>query len=108
MSPGAAEAVYDGIDNDCDAATADDDLDGDGYGIDGDCDDADASVARAVAAGAKNTMPVTEMFWGARYGVVLDPFGHSWSVATQVKALSHDEIQAGLQAAMREPIAKAG
>jgi uncharacterized glyoxalase superfamily protein PhnB len=71
-------------------------------------EDADASVARAVAAGAKSTMPVTEMFWGARYGVVLDPFGHSWSVATQVKALSHDEIQAGLQAAMREPIAKAG
>jgi len=70
--------------------------------------DADASVARAIAAGAKNTMPVMEMFWGARYGVVQDPFGHSWSVATQVKALSPAEIEAGLQAAMREPIAKAG
>lgn len=70
--------------------------------------DADASVARAVAAGAKNTMPVTEMFWGARYGVLQDPYGHSWSVATQVKALSQDEIRAGLEAAMREPIAKAG
>jgi PhnB protein len=70
--------------------------------------DADASVARAVAAGAKSTMPVTEMFWGARYGVLLDPYGHSWSVATQVKSLSPDEIRAGLEAAMREPIAKAG
>jgi uncharacterized glyoxalase superfamily protein PhnB len=70
--------------------------------------DADASVARAVAAGAKNTMPVTEMFWGARYGVLQDPYGHSWSVATQVKSLSPEEIRAGLEAAMREPIAKVG
>ncbi|HTU65988.1 MAG TPA: VOC family protein [Steroidobacteraceae bacterium] len=70
--------------------------------------DADASVARAVAAGAKSTMPVTEMFWGARYGVLQDPFGHSWSVATQVKNLSPEEIRAGLQAAMRDPVAKAG
>ena len=70
--------------------------------------DVDASFARAVAAGAKAQMPVTEMFWGARYGVLQDPFGHSWSVATQVKNLSQDEIQAGLAAAMRDPLAKAG
>jgi uncharacterized glyoxalase superfamily protein PhnB len=68
--------------------------------------DADASFARAVAAGAKAQMPVTEMFWGARYGVVHDPFGHSWSIATQVKALTQDEIRAGLAAAMRDPLCK--
>lgn len=68
--------------------------------------DVDASFARAVAAGAKPQMPITEMFWGARYGVVHDPFGHSWSIATQVKNLTADEIQAGLAAAMREPVAK--
>ena len=68
--------------------------------------DADASFARAVAAGATARMPVTEMFWGARYGVVQDPFGHSWSIATQVKNLSQDEIRAGLAAAMREPVAR--
>jgi uncharacterized glyoxalase superfamily protein PhnB len=62
--------------------------------------DADASAARAVAAGATSVMPVTEMFWGARYGVLQDPFGHSWSVATQVKNLSHDEIRAGLHEAI--------
>jgi PhnB protein len=70
--------------------------------------DVDGSFARAVAAGAKAQMPITEMFWGARYGVLQDPFGHSWSVATQVKNLSHDEIQAGLAAAMCDPLAKTG
>lgn len=68
--------------------------------------DADASFARAVSAGATPRMPVTEMFWGARYGVLQDPFGHSWSIATQVKNLSQDEIRAGLAAAMRDPLAK--
>jgi uncharacterized glyoxalase superfamily protein PhnB len=58
--------------------------------------DADASFTRATAAGATPLMPVTEMFWGARYGVFKDPYGHSWSVATQVKELSPAEIQAGL------------
>jgi uncharacterized glyoxalase superfamily protein PhnB len=44
--------------------------------------DVDASYARAVAAGATPAMPPTDMFWGARYGQVVDPFGHRWSMAT--------------------------
>jgi hypothetical protein len=39
------------------------------------------------------------MFWGARYGVFKDPYGHSWSVATQVKELTPAEIEAGLREA---------
>ena len=62
-------------------------------------EDADATFARAVAAGVTVVMPVAEMFWGARYGVFRDPFGHSWSVATQVKDLSPAEIEAGLREA---------
>ena len=58
--------------------------------------DADASFTRATGAGATALAPVSEMFWGARYGVLKDPFGHTWSVATQVKELSPAEIQAGL------------
>lgn len=56
----------------------------------------DAAVAQAVAAGAKITMPVADMFWGDRYGVLQDPFGHSWSVATHTRDLSPDEIREGM------------
>ena len=42
---------------------------------------ADAAIAKAAAAGASVTMPAQDMFWGMRYGQVVDPFGHSWSIA---------------------------
>ncbi len=45
-------------------------------------DDADAWMQRAVAAGGVEAMAVQEVFWGDRYGVVVDPFGHSWALAT--------------------------
>jgi len=60
-------------------------------------EDADAFVAKAVAAGAKVTMPVSEAFWGDRYGVIEDPYGHKWSVATHVRDLSMEEIQQAMQ-----------
>jgi PhnB protein len=41
--------------------------------------DIDAWWARAIAAGAESIMPVQEMFWGARYGQLRDPFGVRWS-----------------------------
>jgi len=44
--------------------------------------DADAAYDRAVRAGATPRMPVADMFWGDRYGVLEDPFGHLWSLAT--------------------------
>ena len=56
-------------------------------------DDVDAAFKRAVAAGATVRMPVADMFWGDRYGRILDPFGHSWSIATHVKDLTPEEIQ---------------
>ena len=56
-------------------------------------DNVDAAVAQAVAAGAVVTMPVADMFWGARYGIVQDPFGHNWSIATQTSNPSPQEIQ---------------
>lgn len=55
--------------------------------------DVDATMAQAVAAGATVTMPVADMFWGDRYGVLQDPFGHNWSVATHQRDLSPQEIQ---------------
>ena len=38
-------------------------------------------------------MPMSDMFWGDRYGVVEDPFGHSWSIATHTRDVSAKEIQ---------------
>lgn len=59
-------------------------------------EDVDAAVAQAVAAGAKVTMPVQEMFWGDRYGQLEDPFGHHWSVATHTRDLTPEEVQKGM------------
>ena len=55
-------------------------------------EDADKFVERAVKAGAKVTMPVSEQFWGDRYGKIEDPFGHHWSVATHVRDVSREEM----------------
>ena len=60
-------------------------------------EDVDAAVAQAVAAGATITMPVTDMFWGDRYGQLQDPFGHHWAVATHMRDLSPEEIQKGME-----------
>lgn len=61
--------------------------------------DADKVFNQAVAAGAKVTMPVTDMFWGDRYGKLEDPFGHHWSVATHIEDVSPEECAKRMQAA---------
>ena len=58
---------------------------------------ADAALAQAVEAGATLTMPAADMFWGDRYGQVRDPFGHTWSIATHIRDVSPEEIQAASQ-----------
>jgi PhnB protein len=55
-------------------------------------DDPDGVVSDAVGAGATIEMPVQEMFFGERYGVVRDPFGHRWAVTTAREQLTPDEI----------------
>ncbi|WMD21158.1 VOC family protein [Achromobacter seleniivolatilans] len=55
--------------------------------------DVDAAMQQAVDAGAQVTMPAADMFWGDRYGQVVDPFGHRWSIATHKTDLSPEEIQ---------------
>lgn len=63
-------------------------------------EDVDAFAARAVAAGAKITMPIADMFWGDRYGRIEDPFGHAWSVATQLRDVTPEEMQQAMQREM--------
>lgn len=65
-------------------------------------EDADALFARATAAGATVKMPLADMFWGDRFGVVVDPFGHEWSIATHLRDLTPDEIAAAALEAMKE------
>ena len=48
---------------------------------------------RAVAAGAKVTMPLANQFWGARYGQVLDPFGITWALFSHVEDVSPEELK---------------
>lgn len=65
--------------------------------------DVDASHAQAVAAGATATMPVTDMFWGDRYGQVQDPFGHNWSIATHKRDLTDAQIKQEMMKMGGEP-----
>jgi PhnB protein len=48
---------------------------------------------RAVEAGAEVLMPLQDAFWGDRYGILKDPFGHRWSLATRLEDLSPRELQ---------------
>ncbi|HEY1223674.1 MAG TPA: VOC family protein [Brevundimonas sp.] len=48
-------------------------------------DDADEWWRRALVAGAVPVMPIDDMFWGDRYGRVMDPFGHCWSIASAIR-----------------------
>jgi uncharacterized glyoxalase superfamily protein PhnB len=56
-------------------------------------EDADAAAEQAVAAGAKITVPLADMFWGDRYAQLEDPFGHRWSIGTHTRGSSPAEIQ---------------
>jgi PhnB protein len=63
-------------------------------------EDVDGFVNRAVEAGAKVVMPVEDQFWGDRYGVIEDPFGHRWSVATPQRQMTEEEISEAARTAM--------
>lgn len=63
-------------------------------------EDADAAWARAVDAGATPIMPLSDMFWGDRYGQVQDPFGHRWSIATHKQDLTPEQIKEGMDKMM--------
>ena len=55
-------------------------------------EDVDKVFRNAIEAGAKETMPLENTFWGDRFGKLEDPFGHSWSIATHIEDLTPDQI----------------
>ncbi|HEX8222368.1 MAG TPA: VOC family protein [Allosphingosinicella sp.] len=65
-------------------------------------EDVDAAFARAVAEGASVERPVEDQFYGDRAGTILDPFGHSWTLATHVEDVAEDEIQRRMAAWSQE------
>ena len=54
--------------------------------------DVDAVFAQALAAGATVLSPVANQFWGDRSGIVKDPFGHRWGIASHVEDVPPDEV----------------
>jgi PhnB protein len=56
-------------------------------------DDADDIFQRAILAGAKELMPVQDMFWGGRYGKLIDPFGHEWGIHQEERQQTEAETQ---------------
>lgn len=59
--------------------------------------DADQAFDRAVSAGATVAQPLEDQFWGDRYGVLVDPFGHHWSIGQHIRDVSLDEIRDAAQ-----------
>jgi PhnB protein len=56
-------------------------------------EDVDTTFDQAIAAGAKETRPVMDQFYGDRTGGVTDPFGHTWHLATHKEDVSPEEMQ---------------
>ena len=64
--------------------------------------DVDAAVEKAVEAGATVEMEPDDMFWGDRFGTVVDPYGHVWSIATHKEDVPPEEMAERAKAAMAQ------
>jgi uncharacterized glyoxalase superfamily protein PhnB len=53
----------------------------------------DQLFQRAVQAGAQVVMPLNDQFWGDRYGMLKDPYGHTWSIACHIEDVSPEELR---------------
>ena len=62
-------------------------------------DNCDQSFNKAIDAGATSVMEPEDAFWGDRYAVVTDPFGHKWSLAHHVRDVSENDLQAAMKEA---------
>jgi PhnB protein len=56
-------------------------------------EDVDAMYRRAISAGATVRIEPADQFWGDRYGILMDPYGFKWGLATHIKDLSPEEMQ---------------
>jgi uncharacterized glyoxalase superfamily protein PhnB len=79
---------------------------GSGSGLHIYVEDVDTAFDRAIGAGGVVEMPVAEMFWGDRFGKLVDPFGHKWSIATHVRDMSPEEIEEAQEEFMKQMMPK--
>jgi PhnB protein len=63
-------------------------------------EDVDAVYKQAIDAGANSTMEPDDMFWGDRFGALIDPFGHAWAIATHIEDIPPEEMEERGRAAM--------
>jgi PhnB protein len=70
-------------------------------------EDADAAFDSAVEAGAEVTMPLMDAFWGDRYGKLVDPFGHHWSIAQHKEDLTMEQVQERMAACFAPKLVEA-
>ncbi|MDA0284505.1 MAG: VOC family protein [Planctomycetota bacterium] len=61
----------------------------------------DETFARAIAAGGTEKRPLQDQFYGDRSGTLVDPFGHTWTVATHTEDLTPEEINERMAAFMQ-------
>jgi len=65
--------------------------------------DVDKIFNQAIQAGGQVMMPVEDMFWGDRMGMLRDPFGHCWSLATHIEDPAPEQIKQGMEKIMSVP-----
>ena len=65
-------------------------------------EDADSWHKKALAAGCKEILPVSDMFWGDRMGAVSDPYGYKWNFSTHVKDMTPEEMKQGQDEWMKQ------
>jgi PhnB protein len=63
-------------------------------------DDVDAAYKKAVDAGATPVLPVSDWFWGDRYGILRDRFGHVWALATVLDELTPEQVEKKIEEMM--------
>ena len=66
-------------------------------------DDVDRAYRQAIDAGATQERPPEDQFWGDRMGVLVDPFGQRWSLATHVEDVPPEEMERRMSAYMAQP-----
>lgn len=65
-------------------------------------EDVDSQFEKAVSAGAKVKRPVRDQFYGDRSGIIEDPSGHEWTIATHKEDLSPEELGKRAAEAMKQ------